>query len=100
MRKGVTAMSDEFKRDEMDSVSSDNNNQQETAQNTEVSGTASEENKESTPKSSTYSWVNPKVKNPDSQSSSDSSFHSTDETGETSIPNQNQQQENICTIPP
>lgn len=87
-------MSDEFKRDEMDSVSSDNNNQQETAQNTEVSGTAPEENKESTPKSSTYSWVNPKVKNPDSQSSSDSSFHSTDETGETSIPNQNQQQEN------
>lgn len=77
-------MSDEIKRDglenenenKIDDVSSDNKEQGMTSENT--------------PKSSTYSWVNPKVKNPDSQSSSDESFHSTDETGE--IPHQNAQQ--------
>lgn len=75
-------MSDEIKRDgfenenEIDNVSSDNKEQETTP--------------ESTPKNSTYSWVNPKIKNPDSQSSSDESFHSTDETGE--IPHQNVQQ--------
>ncbi len=79
-------MSDEIKRDgienenenKIDHVSSDNNEQETTS--------------ESTPKSSTYSWVNPKVKNPDSQSSSDESFHSTDETGE--VPHQDAQHQN------